>query len=179
MFGNGLQPGLWRDFQARFGVKMIGEFYGATEGNCNIINTDNTIGACGFTSMIAPFMYPVTLIKVDEDNNIMRDRNGVCVRTKPGELGELVGKIVAGEPLRKFDGYASKEATDKKVAMNVFKKGDMAFLTVTHKLKKTTLQAEGSNPHKTEDRLFYMNNKIGQYKPLTLDSVFLYFKPNF
>ncbi|KAH3803085.1 hypothetical protein DPMN_156785 [Dreissena polymorpha] len=46
-----------------------------------------------------------------------------------GEPGELVGKIVAGDPLRQFDGYVSKEATNKKVAMNVFKKGDMAFLT--------------------------------------------------
>ncbi|KAH3802831.1 hypothetical protein DPMN_156521 [Dreissena polymorpha] len=129
MFGNGLQPGLWRYFQARFGVKRIGKFYGAAEGNCNIINIDKTIGACGFTSMIAPFMYPVTLIKVDEDNNIMTDIFGVCVRAKPGEPGELVGKIVAGDPLRQFDGYVSKEATDKKVAMNVFKKGDMAYLT--------------------------------------------------
>ncbi|KAH3802773.1 hypothetical protein DPMN_156456, partial [Dreissena polymorpha] len=34
----------------------------------------------------------------------------------------LVGKI--------FDGYVSKEATDKKMAITVFKKGDMTFLTV-------------------------------------------------
>ncbi len=40
-----------------------------------------------------------------------------------------MGKIVAGDPLRQFYGYVSKEATDKKVSMNVFKKGDMAFLT--------------------------------------------------
>ena len=36
MFGNGLQKGIWADFQKRFGVKIMGEFYGATEGNCNI-----------------------------------------------------------------------------------------------------------------------------------------------
>ena len=36
MFGNGLQKGIWEDFQKRFGVKIMGEFYGATEGNCNI-----------------------------------------------------------------------------------------------------------------------------------------------
>ena len=36
MFGNGLQKAIWEDFQTRFGVKIMGEFYGATEGNCNI-----------------------------------------------------------------------------------------------------------------------------------------------
>ena len=36
--------------------------------------------------MIAPFMYPVTLIKVDEENKIVRDRNGVCVKAKPGNI---------------------------------------------------------------------------------------------
>ena len=50
-----------------------------------LVNYDNTIGACGFTSMIAPFMYPVTLIKVDGENKIMRDRTGVCIKAKPGK----------------------------------------------------------------------------------------------
>jgi hypothetical protein len=35
MFGNGLKPQIWGDFQKRFGVAQMGEFYGATEGNCN------------------------------------------------------------------------------------------------------------------------------------------------
>ena len=45
------------------------------------------------------------------------------------EPGELVGKIVKGDPLREFDGYVNKEATSKKIAHNVFTKGDSAFLT--------------------------------------------------
>ena len=49
------------------------------------VNYNNTVGACGFVSLIAPFLYPVTLIKVDEDNNIVRDSHGVCVKAKPGE----------------------------------------------------------------------------------------------
>ena len=36
MFGNGIKPQIWRQFQERFGVSMIGEFYGATEGNCSV-----------------------------------------------------------------------------------------------------------------------------------------------
>lgn len=48
---------------------------------------------------------------------------------REGEPGELVGKIVKGEPLREFDGYADPEATKKKLAYDVFKKGDCYFLT--------------------------------------------------
>lgn len=38
MFGNGLRPQIWKPFVDRFGVKQIGEFYGATEGNSNLGN---------------------------------------------------------------------------------------------------------------------------------------------
>ncbi|XP_060078888.1 long-chain fatty acid transport protein 1-like [Ylistrum balloti] len=129
MFGNGLRPQIWQEFQDRFGVQQMGEFYGATEGNCNTLNPDNKVGAVGFTTMIAPFLYPITLIRVDEQGEPIRDRNGVCIRAKPGERGELVGKIVKGDALREFDGYINKTATNKKICANVFKKGDLAFLT--------------------------------------------------
>jgi solute carrier family 27 fatty acid transporter 1/4 len=36
MYGNGLRPQIWEAFVARFGIKQIGEIYGATEGNSNI-----------------------------------------------------------------------------------------------------------------------------------------------
>lgn len=41
MFGNGLRPQIWKSFVKRFGVKQIGEFYGATEGNSNLGNYYN------------------------------------------------------------------------------------------------------------------------------------------
>lgn len=40
-----------------------------------------------------------------------------------------MGKIVKGDALREFDGYVNKQATDKKVCSDVFRKGDQAFLT--------------------------------------------------
>ena len=46
-----------------------------------------------------------------------------------GEPGELVGKIVIGDPTREFDGYVNRKASEKKTARDVFRKGDMAFLT--------------------------------------------------
>lgn len=36
MIGNGLQPGLWKNFRERFNIKYIREFYGSTEGNANM-----------------------------------------------------------------------------------------------------------------------------------------------
>jgi len=129
-FGNGLRPQIWSEFKRRFHVKTIGEFYGATEGNANIINIDNKVGAVGFASRILPSFYPVTLIKVDEvTGEPVRDRLGMCVHCEPGQPGELVGKIVKGDPLREFDGYANESASKKKIAENVFTRGDTAFLT--------------------------------------------------
>lgn len=38
MFGNGLRPNIWKEFQSRFKIKCIVEMYGATEGNANLGN---------------------------------------------------------------------------------------------------------------------------------------------
>lgn len=46
--GNGMRESVWREFQARFKVKMVAEFYGATEGNANLINFTGKPGACGY-----------------------------------------------------------------------------------------------------------------------------------
>lgn len=128
MFGNGLRPQIWNEFVDRFQIKRIGEFYGSTEGNANIVNFTNMPGACGFVSRILPIVYPVTLIKCDPLTGVpQRDARGVCMRCGPGETGEFVGKIIEGDPTRSFDGYANSEATKKKIVRDVFWKGDMAF----------------------------------------------------
>jgi len=131
MFGNGLRPQIWEEFVKRFGIEKIAEFYGATEGNANIINFDGTIGAVGFVSLIAPSVYPVGLIRVTEtdDPEPIRGPNGLCIPCKPGEPGMFVGKIVNNDPVRDFHGYADKSATKKKVAYDVFKRGDAVFLS--------------------------------------------------
>ncbi|XP_053626712.2 long-chain fatty acid transport protein 4 isoform X4 [Cherax quadricarinatus] len=130
MFGNGLRPNLWKDFQTRFNIPRISEFYGSTEGNANIINMDGKIGAVGFVSVLFPSVYPVALIKVDEETKeIVRDANGMCIMCKPGEPGEFIGKIVRDDPVRDFHGYADDSATKKKIVRDVFKKGDYAFLS--------------------------------------------------
>ncbi|XP_076347626.1 long-chain fatty acid transport protein 4-like isoform X2 [Tachypleus tridentatus] len=130
VIGNGLRPTLWSSFCKRFQIKTVGEFYGSSEGNTNIINTNNTTGAVGFISRIIPSIYPVTLIKVDEaTGEPLRNKDGICVKCKPGEPGEFVGKIIKNDPVRNFDGYVNEQATTMKVAKNVFSMGDLAFLS--------------------------------------------------
>uniref|UniRef100_A0A8C7MW10 Very long-chain fatty acid transport protein n=1 Tax=Oncorhynchus kisutch TaxID=8019 RepID=A0A8C7MW10_ONCKI len=128
--GNGLRPSVWEAFTERFCVAQVGEFYGATECNCSIANMDGKVGACGFNSRILPNVYPIRLMKVDEETTaLVRDRHGLCVPCRPGEPGLLVGRINQQDPLRRFDGYANQDATRKKIANNVFKKNDSAYLS--------------------------------------------------
>lgn len=127
MFGNGLRPQIWNQFCNRFGIHRIGEFYGATEGNSNVLNIDSMPGSVGFFSVLFPFVYPVRLIRVSETGEVIRDSNGICVLCQPGEPGEFVGKIIKNHPSRSFDGYVDAKATEKKIVKDVLKKGDMWF----------------------------------------------------
>lgn len=127
--GNGLKPEFWREFVNRFNIPRVAEFYGATEGNANMLNTENVEGSCGFTSVIFPSVYPICLLKIDDNKELIRDKNGLCIRCKAGEQGMLVGKIKPNSPIQKFDGYVDQQATSKKMAFDIFKKGDCVFLT--------------------------------------------------
>ncbi|CAN7990787.1 unnamed protein product [Ixodes hexagonus] len=134
MFGNGLRPQLWKSFAERFGVRDLREVYGATEGNANLVNTDNRVGAVGFVPtvfrlwpVLAEWVLPVKLVRVDRVTGLpLRDKRGLCVACQPGEEGELVGKVDRSH-MRSFDGYVSHEATQKKLYRDVFRKGDAAF----------------------------------------------------
>ncbi|KAI6209561.1 Protein CBR-ACS-22 [Aphelenchoides besseyi] len=130
MYGNGLRGQIWSEFVRRFGVARIGEFYGSTEGNSNIINIDNRVGACGFFP-IYPFvtaLYPVRLVKVDpESGELLRDKNGLCISCQPGDTGEMVGLIKNTDPLLSFEGYVNQTDTKHKVLRDAFKKGDAVF----------------------------------------------------
>ncbi|KAF2355443.1 AMP-dependent synthetase/ligase, partial [Trinorchestia longiramus] len=86
VFGNGLRPQIWQQFQDRFAIPRVSEFYGATEGNANIVNIDGRVGAVGFLSVLIPSVYPCALIKVHPETGVPeRDDDGVCIRCKPGK----------------------------------------------------------------------------------------------
>uniref|UniRef100_A0A8C0L1I0 Arachidonate--CoA ligase n=1 Tax=Canis lupus dingo TaxID=286419 RepID=A0A8C0L1I0_CANLU len=128
--GNGLRQSIWTDFSSRFHIPQVAEFYGATECNCSVGNFDSQVGACGFNSRILSFVYPIRLVRVNEDTmELIRGPNGVCLPCQPGEPGQLVGRIIQQDPLRRFDGYLNQGASNKKIAKDVFQKGDQAYLT--------------------------------------------------
>ncbi|XP_072765367.1 long-chain fatty acid transport protein 1 [Anoplolepis gracilipes] len=128
MFGNGLRPQIWESFVKRFGIKQIGEFYGATEGNSNIVNINNKTGAVGFIPRYVGHLYPIALLKIDEETGeLLRESNGLCIPCKPGEPGIFVGKINPQKVINDFSGYVDKKASEQKIIHNVFKKGDRVF----------------------------------------------------
>ena len=61
------------------------------------MNIDSKPGSVGFTSVLLPFVYPVALIRVDEEGQPIRDESGLCIKCEPGQPGEFVGKIIKGE----------------------------------------------------------------------------------
>ena len=92
MFGNGLRSQIWQKFVTRFNIPSIAEFYGATEGNSNIINIENKVGAVGFTPVALPQfivdrLLPLAVIKINkETGEPIRGPDGLCIEAQPGKI---------------------------------------------------------------------------------------------
>jgi len=130
--GNGLRPEIWKAFQQRFRIPHVLEFYGATEGNVALMNFDGTTGAIGRIPGWAKAKFNVEIVKFDiENEQPVRGADGFCIKAEPGEAGEALGKITddPDQPTGRFDGYAKKEETEKKILRNVFEEGDAWFRT--------------------------------------------------
>jgi solute carrier family 27 fatty acid transporter 1/4 len=87
------------------------------------------MGACGFLPPWNPYLklVPMFLIKVDDQEAPIKDKNGFCIPCKAGEKGVVVG-VIGPKPLNQFNGYANnKAASDKKIIENLFKQGQRAF----------------------------------------------------
>jgi fatty-acyl-CoA synthase len=128
IIGNGLRADVWVPFQERFGIPSIVEFYGATEGNAPIVNLENKVGSVGRYPLRA--LSNARLIRCDLDGDEpVRDARGLCVECRPGEVGELVGRIpeASNTAQGRFEGYTSQEATERKLLRDVFARGDAWF----------------------------------------------------
>ena len=127
--GNGLRPEIWREFQARFAIPRIVEFYGATEGNVSMLNYDGTIGAVGRVPEYIEEMLPTRVVRFDVEKEMpVRGADGLCIECAPDEVGEAVGGI-SNRAGRNFEGYTKASETEKKILHDVFKKGDAWFRT--------------------------------------------------
>ncbi len=129
-FGNGLRGDVWAEMVERFAIPEVLEFYGATEGNVSMFNFDNTVGAIGRIPKWLKKRVNARIVQFDiESEQPIRSMNGLCIECGPGQVGECIGKIDAGDPRTSFTGYADKAATEKKVLHDVFEKGDAWFRT--------------------------------------------------
>lgn len=128
--GNGLRPEVWPGFVSRFNIPHVIEFYGATEGNVSLINIDGKVGAVGRAPDYLRSKFNMDIIKYDVETSAnLRGSDGFCIRTDNDEVGELIGEIRNDDPRFRFEGYQTKEATQKKILRDVFKKGDAWFRT--------------------------------------------------
>ncbi len=129
-FGNGLRGDVWAEMVERFAIPEVLEFYGATEGNVSMFNFDNTVGAIGRIPKWLKKRVNARIVQFDiESEQPIRGMNGLCIECGPGQVGECIGKIDAGDARTSFTGYADKAATEKKVLHDVFEKGDAWFRT--------------------------------------------------
>jgi len=147
--GNGLRADVWREFQQRFRIPQILEYYAATEGNFSLYNCEGRAGAIG---RIPPFLahrVPVALVKFDLDAAApARDAAGRCVRCAPHEPGEALGQILSESGATRFEGYTDVAASAKKILRDVFAPGDTWYRT-------------GDLMRQDEQGFFYFVDRIG------------------
>jgi fatty-acyl-CoA synthase len=147
-FGNGLRPEVWEEFQSRFGVKRILEFYGSTEGNVSMFNFDGQPGAIGRVPPYLQRNFAVRLVKFDVEAEMpVRGEDGLCVLCESGEIGEAVG-LIKDDARHNYTGYADKAASERKILRNVIEHGDAWFRT-------------GDLMRQDKDGYFYFVDRIG------------------
>ena len=129
--GNGLRGDIWQDFQDRFAIPRILEFYAATEGNFSLFNVEGQPGAIGRIPPLLAHRFPANLVKLDPDSGVpLRNEEGFCIACARGEAGEAIGRIgTADEGGGRFEGYTDAGETERKVLRDVFAKGDAWFRT--------------------------------------------------
>ncbi|KAI5365421.1 putative AMP-dependent synthetase/ligase, AMP-binding, AMP-binding enzyme domain, ANL [Septoria linicola] len=131
-YGNGLRPDVWSKMQQRFNIPEIAEFFNSSEGMLSLVvysrnnYYNNCVGHHGliwrkyFENIYIP-------VRVDTDTgDIYRDpKTGFAERTPYEEGGEILVAVPGKEA---FGGYwRNDEATNKRFATNVFKKGDLYY----------------------------------------------------
>jgi fatty-acyl-CoA synthase len=149
--GNGLRLDIWNEFQNRFRIPHIVEFYAATEGNVMLFNFAGKPGAVGRLPGIMARRFPATLIALDlKSGKPLRNANGFCVVCKDGEIGEAVGRVVDDRPVpgSRFEGYVDAAHDERKIVRDVLENGDVWFRT-------------GDLMRRDERGYFYFVDRIG------------------
>jgi acyl-CoA synthetase (AMP-forming)/AMP-acid ligase II len=117
--GNGLRPEIWEQFQQRFGIDRIAEFYGASESNAAFVNGFGLSKTAGFCPL------PFAIVEFDPEAEApVRGEDGFFRKVPKGGVGLLITEVSDKTP---FDGYTDEKASAKKLFRDVFEKGDCWF----------------------------------------------------
>jgi fatty-acyl-CoA synthase len=149
--GNGLRGDVWTEFQARFHIPQILEFYAASEGSFSLFNLEGQPGAIGRVPGFLSHRFPAALIRIDPESGVpLRDAGGFCLRCDTNEAGEAIGRLNADADgiTGRFEGYSSAAESEKKILRNVFAPGD-AWLRTGDLMRK-----DGKN-------FFYFVDRLG------------------
>ncbi|KKY13791.1 putative very-long-chain acyl- synthetase family protein [Diplodia seriata] len=153
MFGNGLRPDVWKKFGERFGIETVAEFFNSTEGTFGLMNISRgeyTQGAVGHHGAITRWQTRNVYIPVEIDHEtgeMYRDpKTGFAKRKTLEEGGEILVQVASEDA---FVGYwKNPEATSKKFARDVFRKGDLFYRT-------------GDALRRTSDGRWYFMDRLG------------------
>jgi len=122
--GNGMRGDLMEPFRKRFGIEVLKEIYGATEGVGSFLNLAEIPGMCGSLDMLGRRQGEI--IKCDlNTGEVIKDENGFAVKCSVGETGLLICAI---NELNVFAGYVNNpQATEEKIMRDVLQEGDCYF----------------------------------------------------
>ena len=149
--GNGLAPAVWNQFEDRFNIPQILEFYAATEGGVSLFNAEGKPGSIGRVPPYLAHRFSPALVQFDVDRGEpARNQFGLCIKCAPNEVGEALGKVVKDPSAAgsRFEGYTDKGASDRRIVRDVLEHGDEWIRT-------------GDLMRRDEKGFFYFVDRIG------------------
>lgn len=125
--GNGMPAEVWTDFQRRFGIAQVREFYAATESPVGILNLSGRVGSVG--NLPRAWMFGLKLARIDlETGELLRDSRGFVQECGPDEPGELLVRA-RKSGLGVYHGYVDPEHTQARLVRSAFTEGVDSFRT--------------------------------------------------
>lgn len=125
--GNGMSAEVWTEFQARFGIAGVREFYAATESPVGIFNLSGRVGSVG--NLPQAWMFGLKLARVDPDSGeLLRDAQGRLQECGPDEPGELLVRA-RKSGLGVYHGYVDAQHTEERLVRSAFRPGEDLFRT--------------------------------------------------
>jgi fatty-acyl-CoA synthase len=150
--GVGLRHEIWREFKTRFAIPHILEFYASTDGNVTLFNFEEKDGSLGRLPWFVRRRFPTAVVRFDVEKEApVRDSRGFCMRCRPGEAGEAIGRTAKGWLRRAGRSNGSPDDgadNERRILRNVFKRGDAWLRT-------------GDLMSQDADGYFYFVDRIG------------------